>query len=144
MQSVTSSTRPCPACSHQDHPAETIIPFLPLFHSLFPCISGLRYVGKLRSLCIKNSAIRVSSEKPRNRLSAVKISFLSRHTCSRTRGALVWRHAQKVNAPRRNVCCQADWGKGASRRRQAACCEGGEDVHHEASYADATSVAARR
>jgi hypothetical protein len=95
-------------------------------------------------LWIKNSAIRVSSEKCRNRLSAVKISFLSRHTCSRTRGALVWRHAQKVNAPRRNVCCQADWGKGGSRRRQAACCEGGEDVHHEASYADATSVAARR
>ena len=85
MQPVMSSTRPCPACSHQDHPAETIIPFLPLFHSLFPCISGLRYVGKLRSLCIKNSAIRVSSEKPRNRLSAVKISFLSRHLQPNTR-----------------------------------------------------------
>ncbi len=60
-----SSTRSCPACSHQDHPTETIIPFLPLFHSLFPCISGLRYVGKLTSLCIKNSAIRVSSEMAR-------------------------------------------------------------------------------
>ena len=65
VQPVMSSTRPCPACSHQDHPAETIIPFLPHFHSLFPCISGIRYVGKVTSLCIKNSAIRVSLEKAR-------------------------------------------------------------------------------
>jgi hypothetical protein len=62
---MMSSTRPYPVCSHQDHPAETIIPFLPLFHSLFPCISGLRYVGKFTSLCIKKSVMRVSSEKAR-------------------------------------------------------------------------------
>ncbi len=39
-------TRPCPAWSHQDHHTETILPFIPLFHSLFPWISRHRYVGK--------------------------------------------------------------------------------------------------
>jgi hypothetical protein len=57
--------------------------------------------------------------------------------------AFVWPHAQKVNAPQRNVCCQGGWGKGGSRERRAACCAGEVDVHHEASYADAT-IAARR
>ena len=67
----------------------------------------------------------------------------SGHDSARKRGACVWPHAQKVNAPQRNVCCQAGWGKGGNRERQAACCAEEEDAHHEASYDDAT-IAARR
>jgi hypothetical protein len=65
----------------------------------------------------------------------------SGHDSDRKRCALVWPHAQKVNESQRNVCCQAGWGKGGHRERQAACCAEEEDMHDEASYADATSVA---
>ena len=69
----------------------------------------------------------------------------SGHGSGRRRGAFVWRHAQKVIAPQRNVCCQAGWGKGGDRERQAACCAEEEDAHHEEIYAGTTTeVAARR
>jgi hypothetical protein len=67
----------------------------------------------------------------------------SGHDSARKRGAFVWPHAQKVNATQRNVCCQAGWGKGGNREMQAAFCAEEEDAHHEARYADATSVARR-
>ncbi len=67
----------------------------------------------------------------------------SGHGSGRKRGAFVWPHTQKVNVSPRNVCCQAGWGKGGNRERQTACCAEEKDAHHEASYADATSVARR-
>ena len=70
----------------------------------------------------------------------------SRHGSCRKRGAFAltfWPPAQNVNAPQRSVCCQSGWGKGGNREMQAGSCAGAEDVHDEASYADATSVARR-
>jgi hypothetical protein len=67
----------------------------------------------------------------------------SADTAEPERGAFVRPHAQKVNAPRRNVFYQAGWGKGGNREIQAACCTEEEDAHHEARYADSI-IAVRR